>query len=309
MFDVAQYQADINAHNENIAFDTPAEEIEKKLDVLYSERKPISDELERVKSVIRKNTSFVKFISDFKLVVQENGIRINVNKDTLVDFHENVEYLVTKRRLIVNQLSDLDKKISSLKEKQEDSKTLFNVQTRIQEFDADVSKMKVDTITTNRIIKQLENKQRIIKDTINQKIKQNNPIVYELYQLISSYTTELGIHKRYVSSQPEYIFTDDLKSLSGAIFHKIIFSFKISYVKLIFNHTGIRLPIIMDSPSGREVDKINIADTMKILDRDFSEHQIIIASINKYNLSGMNYIELKDRLFQHNPKEGNNEQQ
>jgi hypothetical protein len=307
MFDVAQYQADINARGENIAFDTSTEEIEKKLDILYCERKPISDELERVRNVINKNSSFVKYISDFRLIVQENGIRIHVNKDTLVDFNENAEYLVTKRRLIVNQLADIDKKISKLKEKQEDSVALFNVQTRIQQFDADVSKMKVDQIITERIIKQLENKQRNLKDIIEERVRRNNDIIFQLYQLISAYTTELGIDERYVRPQAEFIFTDDIKSLSGAIFHKMVFSFKMSYIKLIFNYTGVKLPIVMDSPSGREVDKINIADMMNILARDFSEHQIIIASIYKYNLPNEKYIELKDQLFHYNPKEENSE--
>ena len=306
MFDVAQYQADINARGENIAFDTSIEEIEKKLDILYCERKPIADELERVKNVISKNNSFVKYISDFKLTVQKNGIRIHVNKDTLVDFNENAEYLVTKRRLIVNQLADIDRKISTLKEKQEDSTALFNVQTRIQQFDADVSKMKVDPIITERIIKQLENKQRNLKDIIEKRVRQNNDIIFELYQLISSYTTELGIDKRYVRPQAEFIFTDDIKSLSGAILHKMVFSFKISYIKLIFDHTGVKLPIVMDSPSGREIDKTNITDMMNILVRDFSEHQIIIASIHRYNLPNEKYIELKEQLFQYRLKDDNN---
>ncbi|MDR2941061.1 MAG: hypothetical protein LBV17_00520 [Treponema sp.] len=307
MFDVAQYQADINAYNENIAFDTPSEEVEKKIDVLYSERKPIFDEFERIKNVIRKNTSFVKYISDFNLVVQKNGIEIPVNQNTLVGFQENAEYLVTKRRLVANQLAEIDKKIDKLKESQENSNALLSVQTRIQQFDADVSKMKIDAITTERIIKQLTNEKIKLEDIIKKKSWQNNPIIFELYQLISAYTTELGIDSRYVRPQAEFIFTDDLKSLSGAIFHKIVFSFKISYIKLIFNHTGVKLPIVMDSPSGREVDKINITDMMNILERDFREHQIILASIKRYNFSEKNYIELKDTLFKHNPKEGNNE--
>lgn len=307
MFDVAQYQADINAHNENIAFDTPSEEIEKKIDILYSERKPILDEFERIKSVIKKNTDFVKYISDFNLIVQKDGVEIPVNQNTLVGFQENSEYLVAKRHLVANQLADIDKKIEKLKKHQEDTNVLINVQTRIQQFDADVSKMKVDAMTTERIIKKLTNEKRILEDSISQRVRLNNPIIFELYLLILTYTTELGIDSRYVQQKPEFIFTDDLKSLSGAIFHKIVFSFKLSYIKLIFNHTGVKLPIVMDSPSGREIDKINITDMMNILERDFREHQIILASINRYDFLEKNYIELKESLFKHNPKEGINE--
>jgi len=102
---------------------------------------------------------------------------------------------------------------------------------------------------------------------------------------------------RGIRPNEDYIFTSDLKSLSGAIFHKIVFAFKISYVRLIRTQTGLRLPIVLDSPSGREVDKINVSDMMKILSRDFSEHQIIIASINLYDFPEANVIELQDRLL------------
>jgi hypothetical protein len=80
-----------------------------------------------------------------------------------------------------------------------------------------------------------------------------------------------------------------------------------SYVKIIDRHTNIKLPIILDSPSGREVDKINIEDMMKILARDFSDHQILIASIHKYSFNNIHYLELKDRLFHHDPIPADNE--
>lgn len=58
------------------------------------------------------------------------------------------------------------------------------------------------------------------------------------------------------------------------------------------------MPIILDSPSGKEVDKKNISLMMEILKRDFSDHQIIIASIFKYNFPAPNIIEIKNRLIE-----------
>lgn len=306
MFNVSQYQKEINEQNENIAFDTSSEELEKKIDVLYSERKPIYDEYERIKNVIRQNTAFVKYITDFQLIVQKGEAVIPVNENTLVGFQDNVEYLIAKRQLYANQLSNIDNKINRLKEHQNNTNNLFNTETAIQEFDEDISRLKVNSVKVEKIIKQLENKKNELERRIKKKIKDNNPIIYELYQLIVNYASELDIDNKYIRSHPEYIFTDDLKSLSGAIFHKIVFSFRLSYVKMIFNHTGIKLPIVMDSPSGREVDKININDMMNILTRDFSNHQIIIASIHKYNFNNPHFIELKERLFKYETKKGDN---
>jgi len=298
MFDVAQYQTEINARGETIAFDAPTDVIEKDLYTLHSERKPLYDELERLKNVIRKNNSFKNYISYMQIrVISASGEEIPVNEDTIVGFKDDVEYLTAKRKLLAEELTRLDGKINNLKKSLEKENSLFNVQTSIQAFDADISKMKIDIIAVDRIIKRLERERKTVEESINRNIKNNNPIVSELHALISSYSQELGIDEKYVRPNTDFIFTSDLKSLTGAIFHKIVFAFKIAYIKLIFLHTDVKLPIVLDSPSGRELDKPNIAEMMDILARDFSEHQIIIASIYTYNFPNAHVIKIKDRLL------------
>ena len=63
-------------------------------------------------------------------------------------------------------------------------------------------------------------------------------------------------------------------------------------------HLGIKLPIILDSPSGKEVDQANIQLMVNILKRDFSDNQIIIASIFQYDFKSLNVIEIKNRLIE-----------
>lgn len=85
MLDVAEYQAELNASGENIAFDAPIDEIESTIDSLQSERKPLADELDRVKSVVRKNTTFKKYIASMQLrVISTLGEEVPVNEDTLL---------------------------------------------------------------------------------------------------------------------------------------------------------------------------------------------------------------------------------
>ena len=57
--------------------------------------------------------------------------------------------------------------------------------------------------------------------------------------------------------------------------------FKLAYLKSIDNKYGIKLPIIIDSPRTNELSETSTEDMMKILKRDFSDHQIILASIYK----------------------------
>ncbi|HDI5071107.1 TPA: hypothetical protein PNO94_002157, partial [Staphylococcus aureus] len=66
-------------------------------------------------------------------------------------------------------------------------------------------------------------------------------------------------------------------------------------------YLGISLPILLDSPSGREVDKQNIEEIFKILKEDFNENQIILASIfDNYKLDEINVIEIKSGIFKDN---------
>ena len=59
----------------------------------------------------------------------------------------------------------------------------------------------------------------------------------------------------------------------------------------------IKLPIVLDSPSGKEVDQENIELMMNILKRDFQENQIIIASIYEYSFPKIYKVELVDQLI------------
>lgn len=73
-----------------------------------------------------------------------------------------------------------------------------------------------------------------------------------------------------------------------------------AYIKVIEERIGVKLPIVLDSPSGREVTDENINAVMDILKTDFVDNQIIIASIRKYNLPNLHEIRLVNRLMEKN---------
>jgi len=299
MLDVAAYNAEINKLGEVSFIDSPAEEIENALEALYSEKKPLEDELKRLKSVIRKNTDFERYITSFKLRVKSPSDEVvPVNKDTLIGYGDTADLLVAKQKIIFGQISAVDRKIDLLKSQQEKENTLFDIKSGIQQFDSEITKITVDTLATQKVIDALRKERAFLEDNIIKSVKRDSKLVGELHKMISTYAVRLGLDEKYVSEKNDYIFTDDLKTLSGAIFHKVVFAFKVSYVKLIRNHTNVVLPIILDSPSGREVSKENIGEMMAIISDDFSDHQIIIASIhNDYDFTNKNVIELRDRLL------------
>ena len=59
------------------------------------------------------------------------------------------------------------------------------------------------------------------------------------------------------------------------------------------------IPIFCDSPSGREVEKSTIDGMLNILKRDYSHHQLVLASIYKYSeiFPNAKIIETNGTLF------------
>lgn len=102
------------------------------------------------------------------------------------------------------------------------------------------------------------------------------------------------------SISPTYLFTSNLKELSGAILHKTAFAFRLAYIIAIESIINTKLPIILDSPSGKEIDPENVSLMMELLKRDFSDHQIIIASIYRYDFPDLHTIEINNRLIDSN---------
>jgi hypothetical protein len=142
----------------------------------------------------------------------------------------------------------------------------------------------------------LEKERKQVRKEISRISRSDNFVAMSLYKTVVAYATELGVGNS-ESVTAKYLFTSNLKELSGAVLHKLVFAFKLGYIKEIEKYLGIKLPIILDSPKGKEVDEKNISLMIGILKRDFKDNQIIIASIYEYSFDKMNKIEIKGRLI------------
>jgi hypothetical protein len=138
---------------------------------------------------------------------------------------------------------------------------------------------------------------KAIRQEITTKTKADGSIIKSLYDNMVRFATALDVgNSETIASS--YLFTSNLKELSGAVLHKTVFAFRLAYIIEIQKKLGIKLPIILDSPSGKEVDPDNIQLMMEILKTEFADNQIIIASIFKYDFDTVNLIEIKNRLIE-----------
>ncbi|MBR2694411.1 MAG: hypothetical protein IKE69_09370 [Thermoguttaceae bacterium] len=301
MFSVAQYQETIETEEGALAVEHYDDKIDSELEQLQITYNVLKNELRRLDKAIKDNRQFSKFIDEMKLLVMgPDGSRIPVTAGNIVGYVDSTEYLIAKHKMVSADLASVLSKISARKHQrtyENEQLSFWNSETMTQAFDRRIAALQINAVAVDREIKRLRKKLKEVRKEITSKTKTNNGVVNSLYQNMLKYATELGI----VSDTPisvSYLFTSNLKELSGAVLHKTVFAFRLAYIIEIERTIGVKLPIILDSPSGKEVDHENIKQMMDILKRDFSDHQIMIASIFEYDFDTLNVIEIVNRLVE-----------
>ena len=298
MQSIAKYKEEINEYKDELISESYDEELEKQLEVLNYELSIQNKELKRIDNVIKKNESFRKYVENMKIRVRaSSGEVVPVNKETIIDMNEYSEMLRTKRRIVSNEINSIKRAIEKIKIQmpQEDAQLSFvKTDSIIATFDKKIVKFDVDAVTINNAIERLDKELKDVRRLITETTKKDNFIVDEMSQIIMKYSQELGVEG---VNRTNYLFTKNLKELSGAVLHKLVFIYRLAAVLSIEKYLGCKLPLLIDSPSGKEVDKNNVRAMMRILVRDFSENQIIVASIYEYDFEKVNKIMIEGKLI------------
>ena len=305
MYSIAQYRDSVR--QDSLITETYEEETDAELQQLLIKKSNLQREISRVGQSISGNKKFRDFVDEMKLLVQtDDGKQITVTRDNIVGLNDSVDYLIAKKKILMQELSDVLKKIDTISSQlanENQQLAFFKSESLAEVFDKQIVKLPMNQLAIKRAMDELEKKRKQLRDEISKISKSDSSVVMSLYKTVVAYATELGVGDS-ESVTSKYLFTSNLKELSGAVLHKLIFAFKLGYITEIENHLGIKLPIILDSPRGKEVDEKNISLMMGILKRDFKENQIIIASIYEYDFDVVKKIEIKDRLINevHDPK-------
>lgn len=301
MFSVAQYREALSDRAESLISESFADETSAEIDHLEIETQRAKTELRRIDGLLSDNRRFKNFVADMKLLVQApDGSTFPVTEDNIVGLNDSIELLVAKRKIEAARYSKLSAQLSRVKEKnkhENEQLSFLNNESLIESFDKTISQLPLNPIAIKREITILEGRLKAIREEITTVTKLNNKVASSISDNLIKYATELGIGDKNSLSET-YLFTSNLKELSGAVYHKTAFAFRLAYIIAIEITTGVKLPIILDSPSGKEIDQENVSLMMDILKRDFSDHQIIIASIYKYDFPELKIVEIKNRLIE-----------
>lgn len=301
MFSISQYKETLDKEAGELVTDDYEEETTVILNQFLLRKNRIKAELKRIDNTLSDNRRFKKFVTDMKLLVQApDGSTFPVTENNIVGLNDAMDLLVAKRKMVSAELADISGKIERLtKEKNTEYEQLefYKSASQLEIFDKKIARIPMNPVAIKQEIGRLEKEVKAIRTEISNITKSNNSIVSAISKNVIKYAEELGLGDK-ETIPTTYLFTSNLKELSGAVLHKTAFAFRLAYMITIEEVLKIKLPIILDSPSGKEVDQMNIKLMMDILKRDFSDHQIIIASIFSYDFDEMNIIEIKNQLIE-----------
>lgn len=251
----------------------------------------------RIENNILDNKKFVNTIESYGLMVSHNGEEFLLTKENLMDYKFNQELLKMQVNNCKIKESKLKRKIQDIVHIINEKNSLFSINDVLSNLERSIEANNIDIEQIDKVIRQLTNKRNTINQNIKNKLIFNNNQLYKFYEIIELYAKELGISEFISDKSPRFVLTNQLKGLSGRVLAQMSFVFKLAYIKNIDEVYEIKLPIIIDSPRTNELSEMSTNAMMKILNRDFANHQIIIASIYKNNIIEFSEICLNDGLM------------
>ena len=301
MASVAKYREEIVAESGTLVSDSYSVESDATIAQLLMQQKALQSELRRIDKSLSGNKRVRQYVAEMKLTVRlPDGTIFPITADSIVGLTDTIDFLIAKRKIVSADLRSVMHQLANTQKEQENEAeqlAFFQSESMIDIFDRRIASVPIDASAIAKEIKRLEKMLKVVRKEISRKTKSDTGVVMSLYENMVKYAAQLGVGNS-ESIASSYLFTSNLKELSGAVLHKTVFAFRLAYITEIEKHLGIKLPIILDSPSGKEVDQANIQLMVNILKRDFSGNQIIIASIFQYDFETVNTIEIVNRLIE-----------
>lgn len=301
MFSVSKYQETLDRETRNLASEPYNTLIDSNTRQLVIQQNILKKELHRIDKVLNDNRRFKNFIAEIGLLIQtSNNETIAVTEDNIVGLNDTINFLIAKKKIIASQYNQINAEINKTKiaQKTEEKQLSFfnNMETIASIFDEKIASIPINELAVQNKIEVIEKEVSDINSRIRDLTRGAHNVISSIFNNAKRYLTELGLDGASITNK--YLFTSNLKELSGAILHKTVFAFRLAYLLEVEKYLKIKIPIILDSPSGKEVDPPNIQKMIEILNRDFSENQIIIASIFEYDLKNINKINICNNLIE-----------
>lgn len=254
------------------------EYLDTELHKLQSEKLYYEAEYRKLDEVYKDNTRLIELIEKLNISIRiEDGRIIQVTKDNIEGYKEVSLHIATRRKVLKSKIKSLNDKIDDINREIDDNDGLLRTQSVLSYYIDEIKNIGISQLDVQSAIEKLSDRMKNIEAEINDKSK--NEWTCKISNYIYMFLEKMKVRNNYKKSEP-IVLTNKLAEHSGAEMSKRVLAFKFAYVKAVSERYDINLPLIIDSPYSKELDPKNMEEILKILEDEFSEHQIIIASIH-----------------------------
>lgn len=270
----------ITDENKNITINKDAIVLSNELKEIERKISELDFKISKLSNSIRENNRFSSFISEMKLMVYDanHDLAIPINSDTLMGFDDNNKSLIYRKLILQSERNELKEKKEEIQSKLPTVQIIDDIKANADTFIKEISG--VDIPGLKSLVAQLENEKRKCLDELKMLVSFNNSWIDRIIEYAKEYANELGGLSDEYFKDTKYIYAKKRPPLSGAILHKLSLVYHLAVVKVCEEKLGTKLPLIIDSPGGRELTSDVFDATILLLKKYFCDNQIIIASIN-----------------------------
>lgn len=263
--------------------------------------KEIQEDIKSIESILKKEKDLFEFINQMNIVVEKDGVTIPVTKDTIKWANESHDFLRARKSLLLVELNKEKYNIAKLNDQltqyYSNNSLLNKLSGESQEIviNRKLSEFYVDQDMLTSLINKNSKELKKINKTLKSIIKTNNIFITKIYEHVYEYANKLRISDKMVNKE-DFIFTSDLKTMSGAILQKMVFAFKLAFLKVIEEELNTKLFMVIDSPRSKELDDKNFKLLENLICEELKDNQFFVASI--YNFKVDNVIKISQKAIE-----------
>lgn len=290
----AELEREVQRESGVLCSDSVQERFVTKLNILKSEILYCEREKKSLEDVQSDNKSFARMVDNLNLSITVDGKRIRVDSKNVDGLNDTIKMLEYRKKELNSRLVILNKKYQEVMDEKDSYELSLGSDDLLSVYKRKIASIHLNQMYISEAIASLKKRKKMLNERVSAAAA--NAWSKSIGKNVIKFLERLSVRHNYESFETT-VFTSDLYPYSGAEMSKRVLAFHLAYVSAVKNKTGVRLPIIIDSPYSKETDSDNFQRFIDIIRSDFSDHQILIATIRYEQIGSCNLISLNGGLL------------
>lgn len=288
LVDILEYQTQLADKTNDFEMQKEIDKNSDKIKAIDFKIKTKKKELQNLKKAREEKKNAIDFIVGMKIKYFNGSEYVYIKEEDIKNSNEFEDEMEYRENVLKGDIYLLEKEKSILLEEyktliESNSTNIFgdSMSTESMIIEHNLKSIDINQIATMNLLTE----SKVSNKEVNKKLKSKlDPGKLEYGQEIDSLLKELaplfGIEDEIINKK-KIIFSRSFSDCSGAILQKIVFSFKLAFLKIVEKRLDEPLFFVLDSPRTRELDDANSKAIFDVLAKYRGSTQVFVGSIHK----------------------------